>query len=337
VFDLPALEAAARLVHANFPPTPQYAWPLLAARTGAEVWVKHENHTPTGAFKVRGGLTYFDRLKRERPGVRGVISATRGNHGQSLAYAGARAGVPVTILVPRGNSVEKNAAMRELGATLIEHGEDFDAARTEARRLAQEQGLEFAPSFAPDLVLGVATYALEFFRHISARGQTLDALYVPIGLGSGICGCIAARDLLGLPTEIIGVQSTEADAYAQSFASGEVVEVPTANTRADGMATRIPDQHALAMIRGGLHPENPHRDANGRTGAARIVTVTDDEVAAAIRAYWQDTHNLAEGAGAAPLAALLQEGERMRGRRVGVILCGGNIDLALFRDWVLGA
>jgi threonine dehydratase len=186
-------------------------------------------------------------------------------------------------------------------------------------------------------VLGVATYALEFFRHISARGQTLDALYVPIGLGSGICGCIAARDLLGLPTEIVGVQSTEADAYARSFATGEVVEVPTANTRADGMATRIPDQHALAMIRGGFNAAHPHRDANGRPGAARIVTVTDDEVAAAIRAYWQDTHNLAEGAGAAPLAALLQEGERMRGRRVGVILCGGNIDLALFRDWVLGA
>ena len=337
MFDLPALEAAARLVHATFPPTPQYAWPLLAARAGAEVWVKHENHTPTGAFKVRGGLTYFDRLARERPGVRGVISATRGNHGQSLAYAGARAGVPVTILVPRGNSVEKNAAMRALGATLIEHGEDFDAARAEAFRLAHVQGLEFAPSFAPDLVLGVATYALEFFRHLAAQGLTLDALYVPIGLGSGICGCIAARDLLGLPTEIIGVQSTEADAYALSFAAGEVVEAPSANTRADGMATRIPDRHALAMIRGGLNPELPHLDANGRPGAARIVTVTDAEVAAAIRAYWQDTHNLAEGAGAAPLAALLQECEVMRGRRVGVILCGGNIDLALFRDWVIGA
>jgi threonine dehydratase len=316
VFDLPALEAAARLVHAVFPPTPQYAWPLLATRTGAEVWVKHENHTPTGAFKVRGGLTYFDRLKRERPEVRGVVSATRGNHGQSLAFAGARAGVAVTIVVPRGNSVEKNAAMRAFGARLVEHGEDFDAARVEAMRLAEAEGLEFAPSFAPDLVRGVATYALELFR----GAPPLDALYVPIGLGSGICGCIMARDLLGLPTEIIGVQSTEADAYARSFAAGRVVTVDSANTRADGMATRIPDPAALAMI---------------RKGAARIVTVTDDEVAAAIRAYWQDTHNLAEGAGAAPLAALLQEKARMQGRRVGVVLCGGNIDLHLFRSWVL--
>jgi threonine dehydratase len=316
VFDLPALEDAARLVHAVFPPTPQYAWPLLAARTGAEVWVKHENHTPTGAFKVRGGLTYFDRLRRERPDARGVISATRGNHGQSLAFAGARAGVPVTIVVPHGNSAEKNAAMRAFGATLIEHGPDFDAARVEAARLAEAEGLVFAPSFAPALVLGVATYALELFR----GAPKLDALYVPIGLGSGICGCIMARDLLGLPTEIIGVQSTAAPSYALSYAAGHVVETPTADTRADGMATRVPDAAALAMI---------------RKGAARIVTVTDDEVAAAIRAYWQDTHNLAEGAGAAPLAALLQEKDRMRGRRVAVILCGGNIDLALFRDWVL--
>jgi threonine dehydratase len=318
VFDLPALEDAARLVHAVFPPTPQYAWPLLAARTGAEVWVKHENHTPTGAFKVRGGLTYFDRLKRERPDVAGVVSATRGNHGQSLAFAGARAGVPVTIVVPHGNSVEKNAAMQSFGARLVEHGEDFDAARVEAMRMAEAEGLEFAPSFAPDLVRGVATYALELFR----GAPKLDALYVPIGLGSGICGCIMARDLLGLRTEIIGVQSTEADAYARSFAAGRVVTVPSANTRADGMATRIPDPAALEMI---------------TRGASRIVTVTDAEVAAAIRAYWQDTHNLGEGAGAAPLAALLQEAARMQGQRVAVILCGGNIDLPLFREWVLGA
>ncbi|WP_431271221.1 threonine dehydratase [Dankookia sp. P2] len=317
MFDLPALEAAAALVHQAFPPTPHYAWPLLAARSGAEVWVKHENHTPTGAFKVRGGLVYMDRLKRERPHVRGVISATRGNHGQSLAYAGARHGVPVTIVVPRGNSAEKNAAMRAQGATLVEHGEDFDAARLHAMQLAEAQGLEFAPSFAPDLVRGVATYALEFLR----TAPPLETVYVPIGLGSGICGCILARDLLGLRTEVVGVQSTEAPAYALSFAAGKVVTVPTAHTLADGMATRIPDPAALAII---------------RRGAARIVTVTDAEVAAAIRAYWQDTHNLAEGAGAAPLAALLQERERMRGRRAGVILCGGNIDLALFRDWVLG-
>lgn len=315
MFTLAELEAAARLVHQAFPPTPQIAWPLLAARCGADVHVKHENHTPTGAFKLRGGLVYMERLQRERPEVKGVVSATRGNHGQSLAYAGRRHGVPVTILVPRGNSAEKNAAMRAFGARLIEHGEDFDAAREEAMRLAVAEGLEFAPSFAPDLVKGVATYALEFFRD----APPLDALYVPIGLGSGICGCIMARDLLGLSTQIIGVQSTGAPSYALSYAAGQVVTTPRAETLADGMATRVPDAGALAII---------------RAGAARIVTVTDDEVAAAIRAYWQDTHNLAEGAGAAPLAALLQERAAMAGKRVGLVLCGGNIDLDLFRDWV---
>ena len=318
MFTLPELEEAARLVHTAFPPTPQYAWPLLAQRVGAEVWVKHENHTPTGAFKVRGGLVFMERLKRENPDVPGVVSATRGNHGQSLAYAGARHGIPVTILVPRGNSVEKNNAMRAQGARLIEHGADFDEAREEAARLAKAEGLLFAPSFARDLVLGVATYALELLR----AAPPLAALYVPIGLGSGICGCIMARDLLGLSTEIIGVQSTEAPTYALSFAAGHVVTIPTANTRADGMATRIPDPNALEII---------------RKGAARIVTVTDDEVAAAMRAYWQDTHNLAEGAGAAPLAAIMQERAAMRGKRVGVVLCGGNIDLALFRDWVMAS
>jgi len=320
MFDLAALEDAARLVRTHLPPTPQYAWPLLAARAGCEVWVKHENHTPTGAFKVRGGLTYMDRLLRTRPGVhaRGIVSATRGNHGQSLAFAGRAFGVPVTILVPHGNSTEKNAAMRALGARLVEHGQDFDAAREEAMRLAGAEGLEFAPSFAPELVLGVATYALELFRGVP---EPLDALYVPIGLGSGICACILARDLLGLRTEIIGVQSTEAPAYALSLATGHPVSTDSAATRADGMATRIPDPDAFALI---------------RRGASRIVTVTDAEVAEAVRAYWQDTHNLAEGAGAASLAALLQERARMRGRRVGLVLSGGNIDLALFRDWILG-
>ncbi|MCW3477044.1 threonine dehydratase [Limobrevibacterium gyesilva] len=316
MFTLAELEAAAHLVHAAFPATPSYAWPLLAARAGAEVWVKHENHTPTGAFKVRGGVTYMDRLRRDRPQVRGIVSATRGNHGQSLAYAGGRAGVAVTIVVPHGNSVEKNAAMRAQGARLIEHGEDFDAARVNARALAEAEGLEFAPSFHPDLVVGVATWALELFRTAPA----LDLLYVPIGLGSGICGAIMARDLLGLKTEIVGVQSTGAPAYALSFAAGHVVEIPRADTKADGVATRQPDAGALAII---------------RQGASRIVTVTDDEVAAAIRAYWTDTHNLAEGAGAAPLAALLQERAVVAGRRCGVVLCGGNIDLALFREWVL--
>nr|WP_314076485.1 threonine dehydratase [uncultured Roseococcus sp.] len=311
MFTLPELEAAALLVHRHFPATPQFNWPLLSARAGCEVWVKHENHTPTGAFKVRGGLTFFNTLKS-----RGVISATRGNHGQSLAYAGSRAGIPVTIVVPEGNSLEKNASMRALGAELIERGRDFDVARQYAQQLAAERGLDFAPSFAPALVMGVATYALELFR----AAPPLDTLYVPIGLGSGICGCIMARDLLGLSTEIVGVQSTGADAYAQSFAAGRVIETEAANTLADGMATRVPDPKALEMI---------------LQGAARIVTVTDDEVRDAVRAYWTDTHNLAEGAGAAGFAALMQEREKLRGKRVAAILSGGNIDLPLFRDWVM--
>jgi threonine dehydratase len=318
MFTLAELEAATDLVHAHFPATPAHRWPLLAARTGTDVVVKHENHTPAGAFKVRGGVVFFDRLKRRAPDCPGVISATRGNHGQSLAYAGARAGIPVTIVVPRGNSAEKNAAMRAFGAELIEHGADFDEARAEAARLAGTRCLLFAPSFHPDLVLGVATYALELFR---AAGP-LDAVYVPIGLGSGICGVILARDLLGLATQVIGVQSTEANSYALSLAAGHPVSTNSAHTLADGMATRIPDPAAFAII---------------QKGAARVVQVTDNEVAAAIRAYWTDTHNLAEGAGAAPLAALLQEKPAMRGKRVAVILCGGNIDLDLFKSWVLAA
>jgi len=318
MFSLAELEAAQRVVHASFPGTPQYAWPLLRQRTGAEVWVKHENHTPIGAFKLRGGLVYVERLARERPQMRGLISATRGNHGQSLAYAGQRFGVPVTIVAPRGNSEEKNAAMRALGARLVEHGADFEDARDEAARLAVAEGLEFAPSFAIELVTGVATYALELFR----GAPELDTVYVPVGLGSGICGLIRTRDLLGLRTEIVGVQSTGADPYARSFAAGHVVALNRADTRADGIAVREPDAAALAII---------------RAGAARIVTVSDAEIAAAVRAYWTDTHNLVEGAGAAPLAALLAERARMQGRRVGLVLSGGNIDLALFRQWVLAA
>lgn len=311
------IEAAAAEVHAAFPPTPTCAWPLLATRSGAAVWVKHENHTPVGAFKVRGGLIHLARLKATLPDIPGVISATTGNHGQSLAFAGARFAIPVTILVPYGNSVEKNAAMRGWGARLIEHGADFDAARAEAARLATTEGLVFVPSYHPDLVLGVATWALEFFR----AAPSLDALYVPIGLGSGISGAIAVRNALGLATEIIGVQAEGAPAYALSLAAGEVVATHRAATRADGVATRIPDPAAFAAI---------------REGVARIVTVSDAAIADAIRAYWTDTHNLAEGAGAAPLAALLAERERMEGRCVGLVLSGGNIDLALFRSWVLG-
>jgi threonine dehydratase len=248
--------------------------------------------------------------------VPGIVSATRGNHGQSLAWAGRRYGVQVTVVVPRGNSVEKNAAMRAFGARLVEHGDDFEMAREEATRIAASEGLEFAPSFAPDLVKGVATYSLELFR----GAPPLDALYVPIGLGSGICGAIMTRDLLGLSTEIIGVQAAGAPAYARSFDEGRVVALNRAQTHADGMAVRQPDAEAFAII---------------RAGAARIVTVTDDEIADAIRAYWTDTHNLVEGAGAAPLASLLAERARMQGKRVGLVISGGNIDLALFRSWVL--
>ena len=245
MFSLPELEAALSLVHESFPGTPQYAWPLLAERSGAEVWVKHENHTPTGAFKLRGGLIYAERLRRERPEVRGIVSATRGNHGQSLAWAGRRYGIAVTVVVPHGNSVEKNAAMRAFGARLVEHGDDFEMAREEAARIAVAERLEFAPSFAPDLVKGVATYALELFR----AAPPLDALYVPIGLGSGICGAIMVRDLLGLNTEIIGVQATGAPAYARSFAEGRVVALNRAETQADGVAVRQPDPDAFAIIR----------------------------------------------------------------------------------------
>ena len=315
MFTREELEEARAKVHAVFPGTPQYRWPLLAERVGTEVWVKHENHTPTGAFKVRGGLIHLERVAREKLAPHGIVSATRGNHGQSLAFAGRRFGVPVTIVVPHDNSREKNAAMRAFGARLIEHGEDFDAARMEAMQIAEQDELFFAPSFHRDLVLGVSTWALELFE--AAPG--LDVLYVPIGLGSGICGAIMARDLLGLKTEIVGVQSENAPSYALSFKAGHVVETNSANTKADGLATRIPDPAALAII---------------RKGAARIVTVSDDEIVQAVRAYWTDTHNLAEGAGASPLAALIKERAQMKGRTVAVPLNGGNIDLALFKSWV---
>jgi threonine dehydratase len=315
MFDLGQLERAHGIVGQAVPPTPAYAWPLLAQRLGAAVVVKHENHTPTSAFKVRGGLVYLDRLKRERPNTPGIISATRGNHGQSLAFAASRHGMPATIYVPHGNSVEQNRAIRGFGAELVEHGEDFQAAREEAYRRAETNGLEIVPAFHPDLVLGVATYAFELLR----KAPDLDVLYVPIGQGSGICGCILARDLLGLKTEIVGVQSTEAPSYALSFAAGAVVTTETSNTRADGVATRIPDADAVAII---------------CKGASRVVQVTDNEIASAMRAYWIDTHNLAEGAGAAALAAALQEKKKLQGKRVGLVLSGGNIDFDRFHRWV---
>src|ERR1700754_853610 len=262
MFDLAELERAHGIVGQAVPPTAAHAWPLLSQRLGAHVVVKHENHAPTGAFKVRGGFVYLERLKREQPGTPGIISATRGNHGQSLAFAASRHGVPATIYVPRGNSIEKNRAMHAFGAELVEHGEDFQAAREEAERRAQFAGLHMVPSFHPDLVLGVATYALELLR----SAPDLDIHYVPIGQGSGICGCIMARDLLGLKTEIVGVQSTLAPSYALSFAARTVVNTNSSNTRADGVATRNPDADALDII---------------LKGASRIVQVSDEEIAAA--------------------------------------------------------
>lgn len=316
MFSLPQLRAAHEVVRTALQPTPALSWPLLARRLGTEVIVKHENHNPTGAFKVRGGLTFVDALRRRQPHSKGLVSATRGNHGQSLAFAGRRAGLPVTIYAPRGNSVEKNAAMRALGAELVEHGDDFQAAREEAIRVAQTGGLDLVPAFHRDLVLGVATYALELL----GDRPDLDVLYVPVGQGSGVCGCIAARDALGLRTEIVAVQSTEAPAYALSIAAGHVVRTDSADTLADGMATRVPDEDALAVI---------------RRGVARFVLVSDAEIADAMRAYWTDTHNLTEGAGAAALAAGVQEKQRLAGKKVGLVLSGGNIDFDLFKSWVV--
>jgi threonine dehydratase len=308
-----SLDEAARLVHAAMPPTPQLSWPLLNQRAGCEVWVKHENHTATGAFKIRGGIVMMDALKRADPALAGVVSATRGNHGQSLAWSGRRHGVRTVIVVPHGNSRDKNAAMRAWGAELIEHGRDFDEAREHAGRLAREQGLVSIGPFHLELVAGVGSYALELFSAVAE----LDAVYVPIGCGSGICGLISWRDALGLRTRIVGVVSEAADCYAQSFAAGKPVETATANTFADGMAVRVPVPAALGII---------------RAGAERIVRVSDDEIKAAVRHFYTDTHNLIEGAGAAPLAALLKDRART-GSRFAVIASGGNID----RDAYLAA
>jgi threonine dehydratase len=317
MFTLAELEDVLPIVRTGVPPTPQYAWPLLKARTGVEVVVKHENHTPIGAFKLRGGLVYFDRLKREQPQPNGIITATRGNHGQSIAAAGARAGVPVTIVVPHDNSADKNEAMRALGAELIEHGRDFDEAKERAVALAAERGLRYAPSFHRDLVVGVATYAYELF---TAAGD-LDTVYVPIGLGSGICGLIGTRDLLGLSTRIVGVVSDSANAYRLSVEAGRVISTNSALTFADGLAVRVPDPAALEII---------------RRGAERIVEVSDDEIAEAMRTMFSATHSCAEGAGAAALAALIKERDRLRGRRAAVIMTGQNIDRSSMQTVLAG-
>ena len=308
---LDALEAAAALIYQSMPPTPQYRWPLLEARVGTTVWVKHENHTPTGAFKVRGGLVYLEELCRTGAKPDGVISATRGNHGQSVGFAARRYGIPAAVVVPFGNSVEKNAAMRSLGVEVIEQGHDFQAAAEVADRIAIDRGWHRFPSFHPLLVRGVGTYALELFRAV----PELDTVYVPVGMGSGLCGVIAARDALGLRTRVVAVVSDRAPAFALSYEQGRIVSHDVTTRIADGMACRTPVEAALAIA---------------RHGAERVVQVSDDEVESAMRALFADTHNTAEGGGAAALAALLQEKERMRGRKVAVVLSGGNVDSNLF-------
>ncbi len=305
------VDAAAALVRAVVPPTPAYRWPLLCARLGLDLTLKHENHTPVGAFKVRGGITYVDALRRREPHVTRVVSATRGNHGQSIASAAARAGLRATIVVPEGNDPSQNAAMRAHGAELIVHGVDFDEARAFAATLVEDDpAARFVPSYHRDLVVGVATYARELF----AAGA-FDVVYVPIGLGSGISGVITVRDLLGLETEVVGVVCEEYPAYARSFAAGEALVGGPGATIADGIACRIPDPTALALI---------------RAGASRIAVVSEAGIREAMGWLFSDTHNLAEGAGAAALAAVAAERERLRGKRVAAILTGGNIDAGVF-------
>ena len=318
LFTLEDLAEATAVVRTFVPPTPTYAWPLLRRRTGVDILVKHENHTPTGAFKARGVLVYLDALRRAGALPEGLVSATRGNHGQAVAVAAARNGIPAAIVVPEGNSVEKNAAMVGFGAEVIIAGADFDESRVVAARIAQERGYHFVPAFHPDIVKGVATYAQELFQ----AARDLAAVYVPIGMGSGICGLITVRDLLGLETEIVGVVADQAPAFALSFDAGHPVPTDSARTFADGMACRDPQAEPLAII---------------RAGAARIVRVGEPAIAEAIRVYYSDTHNLAEGAGAAPLAALIAERDRYAGRRVGVILSGGNIDAPMFADILRGS
>ena len=300
------LESAARVVYAAMPPTPQQRWPLLDARCGTGVWVKHENHTPVGAFKIRGGLVYFDHLRRAERNLKGVVAATRGNHGQSIGFAAARLGIPAAVVVPHGNSETKNAAMRALGVELIERGYDFQASLEASAEIARERGWHQVPSFDPLLVRGVASYSLELLR-----AAPIDVLYVPIGLGSGICGAIAVRNALNLKTRIVGVVSAAAPAYARSLAAGRLVSHEVSTLIADGMACRTPDPDALEII---------------RAGTDHVVEVTDDEVEEAMRALFTDTHNVVEGAGAASMAGLLKERTTLRGQTAAIVLTGANVD-----------
>lgn len=314
---LARIREAQDVLYRYMPPTPQYSWPLINQRLGAEVWIKHENHTPVGAFKIRGALIYLEWLRREDPGLKGVVAATRGNHGQGVAMAARLHGIACVIVVPQGNSVEKNRAMKAQGAELLEHGADFQESLEFARGLARERGFTMVDSFHERLVVGTATYALEFFE----AAPRLDRVYVPIGLGSSICGVSAARNALGLPTEIVGVVASESPSYALSFAQRRVVEAPARTKIADGLACRTPNAAAMEVIW-----EN----------VARIIRVSDGEIEQAIRALYQDTHNLAEGAAAAALAGVIQEQDENRGERIGVVLTGGNVDADVFARVLAG-
>ncbi len=310
------IKAAQDCVYASLKPTPQFEWPLLSEALGTRVWVKHENHQPVGAFKVRGGLTYFEALMRREPKLQGVISATRGNHGQSIGFAARKYGVKATIVVPHGNSLEKNAAMRALGVELIEHGAEFQESREYAAKIAQERGLHFVPSFHRDLLLGVMTYWVEFFEAVQP-----DVTYVPIGQGSGFCAAVAARAHTGVKTKLIGVVSAHATAYMNSFKAKKKLESPVSTMIADGMACRVPDDESLEIIL---------READD------VIAVTDDEVKAAMRLLFTATHNVAEGAGAASLAAAMQQRDQLKGKLVGTTLCGGNVDADAFAQVLAG-
>lgn len=315
---LAQIHEAQTVLYRHMPPTPQYSWPLLNQRLGTEAWIKHENHTPVGAFKLRGALVYIDWLRQSQPDLAGVVAATRGNHGQGVGMAARLMGLKAIIVVPHGNSKEKNRAMLAQGVELIEHGHDFQESLEFARTVAAERGFAMVDSFHERLVMGTATYALEFFK----AAPPLDLVYVPIGLGSSICGVSAARNALGLTTEIVGVVASGSPSYSLSFSQRKVVEAPSKTLIADGLACRLPNQQAMEAI---------------WDNVARIVEVTDAEIAEAMRIYYQDTHNLAEGAGAAALAAAVREKSEHEGKRIGIILTGGNVDRELYNDVLAGA
>ena len=312
------IQEAQSVIYRHMAATPQFTWPLINQRLGTEAWVKHENHTPVGAFKVRGALVYVQWLKDTQPGLAGVVAATRGNHGLGVAMASKLLGLKAIIVVPHGNSLEKNRATLAQGAELVEHGHDFQASLEYARTLAEERGLVMVDSFHERLVMGTTTYALEFFQ----SAPPLDRIYVPIGLGSSICGVSAARNALGLSTEIIGVVSSSSPSYSLSFAQRRIVEAPAQTQIADGLACRKPAPQAMEII---------------WDNVARIVEVSDEEITAAMRFYFQDTHNVAEGAGAAPLAAAIQEKHQNKQKRIGLVLSGGNVDMDTYEKVLSGA